>query len=206
MELTELLIADLAGRKEWDQPPELRLLWTDDDGSPRIGEMSLIPKAAWSAGRVPDWLEFVASGMESAPPEVRADIATYGADTGCQGVMLFLKTPMVDPRNVHAADQLSAQARDHKLWQHPDRISMRLLVVSLADGREGILTQMYGMDPVVAEPINMKQAVGALPQQVRRLRGLLCGSPIGRRQPRSPGPGRQGRSDPSPEAGSLRCS
>ncbi len=204
MDLTELLLADLAGRKEWNQPPELRLLITGDDGSPRIGDRSVIPRSTWSAGRVPDVLAFAASQHESLPPDIRAEIASAVTGAGCQGIVLFTETWVVrvDRGNVHATDQTDAYRRDHKLWQHPGRISSRMLMVFFADGREGVLTQMYGMEPFVSEPIGMIKTAGDVPEQMRRLRDLICETPIGRRQPRRPGTRRSGRRDANPEAGS----
>jgi hypothetical protein len=200
MDLTELLLADLAGRTEWDQPPELRLLITGDDGSPRIGGRSVIPRAAWSAGRVPDVLAFAATQHESLPPRIRADIASTVTAAGCQGIVLFTETWVVpvDRGNVHAADQVDAYRRDHKLWQHPDRVSSRMLMVFLADGREGALTQMHGMEPVVLEPISMIKTAGDVPEQMRRLRDLICGSPAGRRQPPAPRAWRKTQERPGP--------
>ena len=167
-EIEALMLGDLHSRP-WDQHPELRLILSEDDGTPWIGDKSLIPAPAWSIGCVADVLGMFAAAIQR-DHSMQALLRESQQGAGVQGVLLYSETwEAPKPATIAEEDQLMALACDHRLREHPGRIEARMLHAALADGSALSCRQRRGEEPQPGHLLD-----GPTADRLQELRFFLC--------------------------------
>lgn len=142
--ILDVMAAELAERREWDEPPALYFLYEEDGGC--LLRQLPIPDDRWEGNAPPDvlrWLAEQLAGMggmlrEMAPRELRAVAFRFEA--------WAITGPAEDPLLRATAE---ADARDHVLHLRPDRVEARMM---LAAGSDGVIYQATARRDGLPEP------------------------------------------------------
>jgi hypothetical protein len=140
-----MLCAELAGRREWDEPPELYAL-IHDDGDLRLMPMGY-PSFIWNNAEPGSVLQRMAANAESWPP------AALGAFVLVAGVAFRfeawgVRADLSLPGDVQ--ERLRRAAAEHDLHLQPERVEQRCMMAATADGLCWV-TQERGGTPAVAD-------------------------------------------------------
>jgi hypothetical protein len=183
--IADLLAATLAERAEWDEPPDLYLMFIHD-GMPVLRSFG-IPGWVWDQARPPDVLARMARSWEADSRRIQRVMVE-----SIHGVAFRYEGWRVELPGQAARAEIEALERasgEHRLHEHPARIEERDIVAVDRAGTTFMVSWARGeAEPhreVVVRRLATEGMSGAVPDALDRMVTALLGVPLPvRPQPR----------------------